>query len=150
MSEGRSTRQRKADVLAALDRNGDLWLATASAEGQPHLIAASAWWDGSQLTMATTAGSVTARNLEASKTARIGLGATDDVVMIDAVVAESTMVSTAKPELKSGFKAAVGWDPAEEGSDWKFFRLRPVRIQAYRGYGEVQGRDVMRDSRWLA
>src|SRR5690349_19876473 len=77
MSEGRTTQQRKADVLAALARNGDLWLATASADGQPHLIAASAWWDGSQLTVATTAGSRTARNLEASKSARIGVGATD-------------------------------------------------------------------------
>jgi hypothetical protein len=31
-----------------------------------------------------------------------------------------------------------------------FFRLRPTRIQAYRGYGELEGRDVMRGGRWVA
>jgi hypothetical protein len=29
------------------------------------------------------------------------------------------------------------------------FRLRPVRVQAYRGYDELEGRDVMRDGDWL-
>jgi hypothetical protein len=31
-----------------------------------------------------------------------------------------------------------------------FFRLRPIRIQAFRGYDEIGGRDVMVRSRWLA
>lgn len=150
MGERRSTRQRKADVLAALERNGDVWLATASASGQPHVIAVSSWWDGSLLVVATTAGSRTARNLDSTHVARIALGTPDDVTMIDVVGSDSTPVLAANPELREGFKAAVGWDPAEEGSDWKFFRLRPSRIQAYRGYGEVPGRDVMRDARWLA
>jgi len=30
-----------------------------------------------------------------------------------------------------------------------FFRLRPNRIQAFRGYDEIEGRDVMLRSRWL-
>ena len=44
----------------------------------------------------------------------------------------------------------MGWDPREVGEGWAFFRLRPSRIQAYRGYEELEGRDVMRNSRWLA
>jgi hypothetical protein len=48
-----------------------------------------------------------------------------------------------------GFSRAVGWDPREVGEGWAFFRLRPLRIQAYRGYDELEGRDVMRGSRWL-
>jgi len=30
-----------------------------------------------------------------------------------------------------------------------FFRLRPTRIQVYRGYEEMEGRDVMRRSEWV-
>jgi hypothetical protein len=44
---------------------------------------------------------------------------------------------------------AVGWDPRQIGEDSPVFRLRPVRVQAYRGYDELEGRDVMRDGDWL-
>ena len=49
-----------------------------------------------------------------------------------------------------GFASAVGWDPREINGDWVFFRLTPARIQAYRGYDELEGRDVMLAGRWLA
>ena len=147
MTEGRTTQQRKADVLAALERNGEMWLATAG-DGKPQLIVISGWWDGSQLTMATIGGSRTARNLDAGKVARVGIGAPEDVVMIDVAVSSITPVSKA-PEVRTRFKVALGWDPQDEGPNWVFYRLQPVRIQAYRGYGEQQGRDVMRDGRWL-
>ena len=149
MAELRSQGQRKADVQATLGKNGDLWIATADKAGHPHLIAASAWWDGRRIVIATRERSATARNLQATRVARLGLGSPDDVIMVDAALDESTPVSKAKPELKQGFIDAVGWDPAEEGDDWAFFGLRPVQIQAYRGYGELKGRVVMRDSSWL-
>jgi hypothetical protein len=38
---------------------------------------------------------------------------------------------------------------SEVGAGWAFYRLRP-RIQAYRGYDELERRDVMRNSRWPA
>ena len=69
--------------------------------------------------------------------------------MIDADVVESRLVDDSA-ELAGGFAAAVGWNPREVGKGWIFFRLRPTRIQAYRGYDELEGRDVMRASRWLA
>jgi hypothetical protein len=47
------------------------------------------------------------------------------------------------------WKAVMGWDPGEMDG-WTFFRLRPTRIQAFQGYGEIENRDVMVDSRWLA
>ncbi len=43
----------------------------------------------------------------------------------------------------------MGWDPREMDG-WMFYRLRPTRIQAFRGYDEIEGRDVMVRSRWLA
>ena len=48
----------------------------------------------------------------------------------------------------AAFVGAMGWDPADEG-DWDYFLLRPVRVQAYRGYGERAGSTIMRDGRWL-
>jgi hypothetical protein len=148
MTEQRSVDQRRADVLALLKRNGDLWLATAGPAGRPHLIVVATWWGGSQLVVATVGSSLTARNLGATGRGRLAGGSTDDVVMIDARVASSLPVAEAD-ESRSGFITAAGWDPAEEGDDWRFFRLEPVRVQAYRGYGELQGREVMRGGRWL-
>ncbi len=145
----RTVKQRKADVLAALGRQKDLWIATADLRGRPHLIAVSAWWNGSGVVIATIGTSRTARNLAANPTARLALGAPDEVVVVDARATDSRPVSDSA-ELAGGFAAAVGWDPREVGEGWIFLRLDPVRIQAYRGYDELEGRDVMRNSRWLA
>ncbi|MGA7910914.1 MAG: pyridoxamine 5'-phosphate oxidase family protein [Candidatus Dormiibacterota bacterium] len=149
MTFSRTLETRKADVLAALGRQKDLWIATADLGGRPHLIAVSAWWDGSGVVIATVGTSRTARNLASNPTARLALGAPDDVIVIDARGTDGRPASEAS-ELAGGFAAAVGWDPREVGEGWVFFRLEPVRIQAYRGYDELDGRDVMRNSRWLA
>jgi hypothetical protein len=149
MSELRTVEARKADVLVALERQGDLWLATADAAGRPHLIAVSAWWDGTDLVVATTATSRTASNLAGGPNVRLAAGAPNDVIMIDARVVEHVAANQA-PEVADGFAIAVGWDPRAVGEGWAFYRLRPTRIQAYRGYDELEGRDVMRNSRWLA
>ncbi len=150
MSELRSTLQRKTDTLAVLERHGDAWLATASTRGRPHLIAVSRAWDGERIVVATRAGTPTARNLDQTMVARPALGTPDDVVMIEATVDDATPATGAPSELRDAFAEAAGWDPADEGPDWRFYRLRPVAIQAYRGYGELDGRDVMRAGRWLA
>ncbi len=148
MSTLRSTADRKADVLDALGRQKDLWLATADRSGRPHLIAVSAWWDGSHVVIATSGTSRTARNLTDNPSARLGLGSPEDVIVIDADVAAPAAVEDSV-DLATGFAEAVGWDPREVGPGWVFFRLAPVRIQAYRGYDELEGRDVMRHSHWL-
>jgi Pyridoxamine 5'-phosphate oxidase len=149
MADLRTVAARKADVLGVLEAQGDLWLATADTAGRPHLIAVSAWWDGTVLVVATTAGSRTASNLVAGAEARLAAGAPNDVVMIDASVVESLAAKDAG-EVADGFAIAVGWDPREVGEGWAFFKLRPSRIQAYRGYDELEGRNVMTNSRWLA
>ena len=149
MSDLRSVEKRKADVLTALEGQRDLWLATADTAGRPHLIAVSAWWDGTDLVVATTVTSRTASNLPAGSQVRLAAGAPNDVIMIDATVIESVAANQAA-EVADGFAIAVGWDPREVGEGWAFYRLRPTRVQAYRGYDELEGRDVMRNSRWLA
>ena len=144
----RDTATRKADTLAALEKQHDMWLATADVAGRPHIIAASAWWDGTDLVVATRGASKTARNLAMNPTAKIARGAPSDAVVIDAQMIDSGAVEDSA-DLAGGFAAAVGWDPREVGEGWMFFRLRPVRIQAFRGYDEIGGRDVMIRSRWV-
>jgi hypothetical protein len=145
----RDTKTRKADVLAALGQQADLWLSTADPSGRPHLIPVSAWWDGTQMLIATSGSSRTARNMKTNRSVRLAAGSPSDAIMIDADVVESAAVE-GSPELAGGFADAVGWDPGQVGGGWFFFRLRPTRVQAYRGYGELEGRDVMRGASWLA
>ena len=145
----RDTQTRKADVLASLEKQADIWLSTADPAGRPHLIPVSAWWDGTHLVIATAGSSRTARNMKMNGAVRLASGSPSDAIMIDAEVVESPAVKDSA-ELAAGFAAALGWDPREVGIGWIFFRLRPTRIQAYRGYDELEGRDVLRGSRWLA
>jgi len=145
----RDTATRKADALEMLEKQGDIWLSSADRYGKPHLIVVSAWWDGRDVVIATTEESRTAANLAPGTEARLAAGTPADVVMLDAEVIESVPAGEAD-QVAAGFAGAVGWDPREVGEGWVFFRLRPSRIQAYRGYDEVKGRDVMRGSTWLA
>jgi len=144
----RDTATRKADVLSALEKQHDVWLATADVAGRPHLIAVSAWWDGADLVIATAGASKTARNLAMNPVVRVARGAPSDAVVIDAQMIDSRAIEDSA-DLAGGFAAAVGWDPREVGGGWMFFRLRPTRIQAFRGYDEIEDRDVMVRSRWV-
>src|SRR4029077_4534762 len=149
MGELRTVAARKADVLAALEAQGDLWLATADHSVRPHLIAVFAWWDGTDLVVATTSASRTATNLEAGGGVRVAGGSPAGAILIDAKLVESVPAGEA-PEIAAGFAKAAGWDPREVGAGWAFYRLSPERIEAYPCYEEQEGRDVMLKSRWLA
>jgi Pyridoxamine 5'-phosphate oxidase len=148
MVERRTTAQRKTDVLAMLERNDHAWLATAAAS-VPHVIVTQVIWDGESIVIATRQSSRTALNLDESQTARLAFGDSDDAVLMDVELAVSLPAGDAG-DVAVTFQKAAGWDPAAEGPDWRYFVLRPVRIQAYRGYGEIEGRDVMKGGRWLA
>jgi len=80
---------------------------------------------------------------------RVVLAAGDpsDAIVIQAGVIDSSAVEDSH-QLAEEWKAAMGWDPREMDG-WVFFRLRPTRIQAFRGYDEIKGRDVMIRSRWV-
>ena len=143
----RDTATRKTDVLAALQKQGDYWLGTADAAGRPHLIACSAWWDGSSLVITTRGASATAHNLTDNPRVKLAGGDPSDALVIDADVIYSGAAKDSG-ELAEGFKSAMGWDPREMDG-WMLFRLRPTRIQAFRGYDEIENRDVMVRSGWL-
>jgi Pyridoxamine 5'-phosphate oxidase len=144
----RDTATRKADVMAVLDKQGHYWLISAGVDGRPHVIAVSGWWDGHELVVTTNGASVTARNLAMNPLVKLAGGDPADAIVIDAQVIDSSAVEDSA-DLAGGFQAAMGWDPREMGG-WMFYRLRPTRIQAFRGYDEIENRDVMVRSRWLS
>jgi hypothetical protein len=149
MTTSRTTGQRAADARTALDRNRDAWLASSGPDGA-HLIAVSLCRDRDAFVIATRGDSRTARNLDATPTARIAVGPPDDAVLVDVDVVERAEAAGSTSQAAVTFIGAMGWDPADEPGAWAYYRLRPRRIQAYRGYGERHGSDVMRDGRWLA
>lgn len=143
----RDAATRKKDVLAALEGQGHYWLVTAEVGGRPHVIGVSGWWNDGQIVVTTLGSSRTARNMAMNPQVKLAHGDPADAIVIEAQMIDSVAVEDST-ELASGFKAAMGWDPREMGG-WMFFRLRPTRIQAFRGYDEIGGRDVMLRSRWV-
>ena len=47
------------------------------------------------------------------------------------------------------FAARTGFDPRAEATPYRWFRIFPRRIQAWREANELEGRELMRDGRWL-
>jgi hypothetical protein len=124
-----------------------VWVATCSAAGDPHLIPVSLAWVGERVVIAVAGSSRTARNLTESSAARLGVGPTRDVVMIDALL-ERTVDVEADEALGEAYAAQADWDP-RQSAGYAFFVLAPVRLQAWRESNEIPGRTLMRDGRWL-
>jgi len=144
----RDLERRMADTLAMLSTPAvDVWVATASADGAPHLVPVSLAWVDERVVIAVEASSVTARNLGASGVARLAVGPTRDVVMIDAVL-ERTVDVTDGEELAKAYVDQADWDP-RRSTGYVFLVLRPIRVQAWREANEIPGRTLMRDGSWL-
>lgn len=148
MTHARDRATRKADTLAMLAAPTiDVWVATASDAGAPHLVPLSLAWVDERVVIAVEQSSATAGNLTASGLARLALGPTRDVVMIDAVLERSVDVA-ADVALGEAYVAQADWDP-RDSAGYLFLVLRPVRIQAWRGPNEISRRTLMRDGSWL-
>jgi hypothetical protein len=48
------------------------------------------------------------------------------------------------------FAARTGFDPRPLATPYRWFRISPRRIQAWREVNELPGRELMRGGRWLA
>ena len=139
--------QRRADTLARLAGDVDVWVATARGD-VPHLIPLSFLWDGARLLLATPDSSVTARNLRATGRARLTLGTTRDVVVIEGT-AESLPVAAVPAATADAFAARTGFDPRRSAARMAFIWITPRRIQAWREENELPGRELMRDGVWI-
>ena len=144
----RSRAERRRDTEHRLAHDVDLWVATASADGAPYMVPLSFDWDGEALLMATPAGSPTARNLDATRAVRLGLGHTRDVVLVEGVV-QVLDIDALPRDRGDRFAAHAGFDPRTQDTPYCWFRVTPRRILAWREVNELPDRELMRDGRWL-
>lgn len=144
----RGFEQRLRDTHARLENDVDLWVATAGTPGGVHLVPLSFLWDGDALLVSTPRASVTSRNLLADPRVRVGLGPTRDVVLVDGT-AEPVDIAELGAGTGDAFAAKTGFDPRKIDRPYQYFRIRPLRVQAWREANELPGRTLMRDGRWL-
>ncbi|SDS21311.1 hypothetical protein SAMN04488543_1293 [Friedmanniella luteola] len=149
MSGGpRTGAERRRDTEHRLDHDVDLWVGSASADGAPYLVPLSFDWDGEAVLLSTPLTSPTGRNLAATGVVRLALGLTRDVTLVDGAV-EVLALDALGSDQGDRFAARTGFDPRTSGPTYRWFRVRPRRIQAWREVDELAGRELMRDGRWL-
>lgn len=144
----RARPQRKRDAIRLLEHERDLWIATARSDGTPYLLPLSFSWDGRAITLVSSASSPTFRNLATCPTARLAVGSTRDVVMIDVELETVVEIGQAERETLAAYERQAGWSPNPSGNH-ALARLRPLRIQVWREADEIEGRTVMSDGKWL-
>ncbi len=147
-AEPRSSVQRRRDTEHRLNHDNDVWVASASEGGAPHLVPLSFDWDGEALLVATPADSPTGRNLAGTGKVRLGLGTTRDVSMIEGDV-EVLEIDALPQKRGDRFAAHTGFDPRALTARYRWFRVSPRRIQAWREVNELPDRELMRDGRWM-
>lgn len=145
----RSREQRKHDTLERLEHDVDAWVATADpSSGTPYLVPLSFLWDGESLLFATPEASATFRNVRATGQVRVGVGGTRDVVLI-AGRAEVCTADEVSQVLGDAFAAKTGFDPRALSDPYAYFRVKPLRLQAWREANELSGRELMRAGAWI-
>ncbi|QKW40091.1 pyridoxamine 5'-phosphate oxidase family protein [Actinomadura sp. NAK00032] len=125
-----------------------MWLATGGDGHGPHLIPVAYVWSGSALYTATFIRSRTVANIERRPQARVAIGDTADVVMIDTSVSLVDVLGV-DSDIADRY-AKVSTDPrTSSDGTFVYLCLHPRRIQVWNGLHEFVGRTVMRDGRWL-
>jgi hypothetical protein len=148
MPAPRDLAQRKADTLAELANENDIWVATVGASCEPCLVPLSYAWVDGQILLATAERNRTARNVSVTGTACLALGPTRDVVLLEGG-ADVLAMGELGDDHAARFSARTGWDPRDDPSlVWIVFR--PRRVQAWRSLEELDGRAIMEGGRWLA
>jgi predicted pyridoxine 5'-phosphate oxidase superfamily flavin-nucleotide-binding protein len=144
----RSTEERRQQARHRLETDANVWIATADADGTPHLVPLSLVWDGERVLVATPTTSRTVRNATASGRARLALDSADDVVILDTRV-EAIDFAAADPDVIARYTARAGWDPRDEPGAWTLLLLTPRTVLAWRDVFEIPGRTIMRDGAWI-
>lgn len=124
-----------------------MWLATGGRSG-PHLIPVAFVGDDDALVTATGENSRTVRNLRETGRARVAVGTTSDVVMVDTVLDGLLSVPEVTADVADRF-AAVSRDPRRLPG-YLYIRLLPRRVQVWNGFHELSGRTVILKGEWLS
>ncbi len=145
MAAPRSSAQRITDTRAKLAETGaDVWVSTCSPDGDPYLVPLSLAWLDDRVVIAAEFTSRTVRNLEANRRARLGIGPTRDVVLLDVEVDRIEVAG--ESALLTRYSAQADWTPP---GDYAVITLRPTRVQAWREANEISGRTLMRAGAWV-
>ena len=99
--------------------------------------------------LATPSESPTSRNLQTTGKVRLGIGPTRDLVLIEATVQDVMPVAEIPDEIGDAFADKTGFDPREL-TGYRYFRVLPQRLQAWREANELANRELMIDGRWIA
>jgi hypothetical protein len=142
----RTTAERTADTRARLEGDADVWVATAD-HGHAHLVPLSLAWDGTSVILATPATTPTARNASATGEARLALGSTRDVTIMDTVT-RVVPCSAAEASIAECYAARTGWDPRHEDEEFVYLVATPRTVHAWRSLAEINGRTIMRGGEW--
>ena len=140
----RTLEQRQADARERLATEVDCWVSSADEAGNAYLVPLSHYWTGERLVLATPRSSTTARNLLRAGRARIGVGPTRDVVLIDGAVDDGVDDATA-----DAHTAHTGFDARLEKDEYVYLVVTPTEIRAWREANELPGRVVMSNGVWL-
>lgn len=146
--EVRSTAQRVRDGLVKLETEVDLWVPSVSDHGDAYLVPLSFGWVDDRIVMATPDRSITARNLVRAGTARVGIGPTRDVMIVEGPIRRVEPATA--PEWCDVHARQAGFDARGSDDQMILLVLEPRTIQAWRNPAELANRTIMRDGSWLA
>jgi hypothetical protein len=147
-ADPRSRAQRRRDTEHRLTHDIDVWVASASADGAPYLVPLSFDWDGE-----AAADGHADRQPDRQEPGRhpgrsAGAGPHPRRFMIEGEV-EVLEIDTLPQQRGDRFAAHTGLDPRALATPYRWFRISPRRIQAWRAVNELPDRELMRDGRWL-
>lgn len=147
MPTPRTHDERLAVARIRLQREWQMWLSTGGRSG-PHLIPVAFVGDNDAIVTATGESSKTVRNLRETGRARVAVGTTSDVVMVDTVLDGLVPVPEVATDVADRF-AAVSHDPRQMPG-YLYVRLLPRRVQVWNGFHELRGRTVILKGEWLS
>jgi hypothetical protein len=134
--------QRRRDTEHRLTHDIDVRVASASADGGPYPVPLSFDWDGEALLVVTpTDGPIGRWYLATTRTVRLGLCVHDR--------GRSRGLRDRRAAAAAGdrFAARLGFDRRSLAAPYRWFRISPCRIQAWREVNELPDRELMRDGR---
>jgi hypothetical protein len=143
----RSRAQRKADALAKLRGEVDLWVASADKSGRAHLIPLPTTGTGRRCPWRPPVTAGPRINLARAGWARVAVGSTRDVVIVEGPVEQIPI--GADRALEDAHARATGFDPRELAEEYVYLRITPDSVQAWRESNELPGRRLMRGGVWL-
>jgi hypothetical protein len=143
----RTRAERIRDTRALLETEVDCWVATASEDAAPHLVALSFAWRDGRVLLATPGHYRTAANLRVGRRVRLAFGSFRDVAVMDGTASIRT-IGDAGSSLLDAFAQQAGFDPRGD-PDNVLIEVTPVRVLAWRQENELAGRVLMRGGRWL-